>query len=64
MKYGIKVPRTVQEVKAFDLAAGNTMWQNAIDLKMNTIMPAFDSLEGDKPPPGYTQTSGHVVFDV
>ena len=26
IKYGIKVPRTIQEARVFDLAAGNPMW--------------------------------------
>ena len=32
IKYGIKVPRTIEKARAFDLTAGNTMWQDAIDL--------------------------------
>ena len=31
---------------------------------MHTIMPAFDLVDGDRPPPGYTESSGHLIFDV
>ena len=32
---------------------------------MNTILPAFDILaHGQKEPPGYVKSSGHIVFDV
>ena len=40
------------------------MWQDAIDLEMDTIMPAFNIIDGEKPPPGYSEASGHIIFDV
>ena len=53
IKYGIKVSCTIQEARIFDLAADNTMWQDAIDLEMNTIMSAFDLVsDGERVPPG------------
>ena len=65
IKYGINVPRTTKEATELDLAAGNTMWQDAIDLEMNTIMPAFDLVsDGERAPPGYSKASGHIIFDV
>ena len=65
IKYGIKVPRTIQEARVFDLAAGNTMWQDAIDLEMNTNMAAFDLVSnGEGFPPGYSEASGHIIFDI
>ena len=64
MKYGIKVPRTQKEAIAFDEENGNTFWQDAIDLEMNTIMPGFDFPDDGKPPPGYSKSSGHLIFDV
>ena len=65
IKYGIKVPHTTKEAKKLDLANGNTMWQDAIDLEMNTIMPAFDLVaNGKRAPLGYSEASGHIVFDV
>ena len=64
VKYGIKVPRNLQEAITFDEENGNTFWKDAIDLEMNTILPGFDFPEDGKPPPGYTKSSGHLVFDV
>ena len=52
IKYGIKVPRTQEEAILFDKENGNTFWQDAIDLEMNTILPGFDFPHDDKPPPG------------
>ena len=40
------------------------MWQDEIDLKMNTITPAFDLSGENNIPPEYSETTGHVVFDV
>ena len=64
IKNGIKVPRTQKEAIAFDQENGNTFWQDAIDLEMNTIMPDFDFPDDGKPPPGYSKSSGHLIFDV
>ena len=65
IKYDIRVPRMIEESRAFDLAAGNTMWQDAIDLEMNTIMTAFDLVsDGERASPGYSEVSGHIIFDV
>ena len=54
IKYGIQVPRTIKKGKKGDDEAGNTMWQDAIDMEMNMIMLAFDLVDWNKPPPGYT----------
>ena len=31
---------------------------------MNTIMPAFNLVDRDKPPPGYWEVTRHVIFDI
>ena len=64
IKYGVKVPRHIREAKLFDQENGNTAWQDAIDLEMATIMPALDLIDGNRPPPGYSKSSGHLTFDV
>ena len=64
-KYGIKIPKTIKEALTLDAENGNTLWRDSIDLEMNTILPAFDILSyGEKVPPGYVQSSGHIIFDV
>ena len=63
IKYGIKVSRSVNEAKDYDQENGNTLWQDSIDLKMNTIVTAFEIAEDDKLPPRYMKSSGHLIFD-
>ena len=64
IKYGIKVPRTLKEALLFDEENNNTLWRDAIDKEMNGILPGFDFPETNRPPPGYTKSSGHLVFDI
>ena len=64
IKYGIKVPRTLKEAIMFDKENNNTFWHDAVDKEMNGILPGFDFPDSNKPPPGYSKSSGHLVFDV
>ena len=44
---------------------GNRFWQDAIDKEMHNNAIAFEILEpGENIPVGWTQQSGHLVFDV
>jgi len=64
-KYGIEVPRTIEEASRIDRANGEKHWRKAIDKEMENLKVAFDILpQGSKPPPGYTLSSGHLMFDV
>ena len=64
-KYGIEVPRTLAEALALDAKNGNNYWSKATGKEMGNIVVAFDILgPGEKPPPGWTKSSGHLVFDV
>ena len=64
-KYGVELPRTVQEAFALDEKNGNTMWRDAINKEMENLKVAFDILpDGRRVPVGYTKASGHLVFDV
>ena len=64
-KYGIEIPRTVNEAFAVDEKNGNTFWRDAINREMENLKVAFDILpEGKDPPPTYRKASGHIVFDV
>ena len=64
IKYGIKVLRNVQEVKRFNMENINTSWQDDIDFEVATIMPTIDLIDGTRHPPGFTKSSGYLVFDV
>jgi hypothetical protein len=65
-KFGVKVPKSVEEAKRFDEENGNTLWWDAICKEMKNVRPAFEVWE--KPiselPPGYQKITGHMIFDV
>ena len=64
-KYGILIPRTVQEAYQLDRENENDFWRKAIYREMENLKVAFDILpRGQDPPPGYKKASGHLVFDV
>ena len=64
-KYGVQIPKKIEEAYELDAANGNHLWRDAINREMENLKVAFDILpEGKEPPPGYTKTSGHIIFDV
>ena len=64
-KYGIQIPRTIDEAYKIDKENNNNLWRAAIDREMENLKVAFDILpESQSPPPGYEKASGHLVFDV
>ena len=64
-KYGIEVPRSVAEAKDIDARNNNRYWQNAIDKEMKNVEIAFEILPfGQRAPPDWSASSGHLVFDV
>ena len=64
-KYGIEVPRSLKEALALDAKNGNKYWSDAVGKEMGTIVVAFEILEPNaRPPPGWTRSSGHLIFDV
>ena len=64
-KYGVQVPRTVQQAYNIDEKNGNTVWTKAIDKEISNVGIAFNILErGEDPPMGYMKVTGHLIFDV
>ena len=64
-KFGIRVPKTVEEAKMIDEMNGNTLWQDAIRKEMDAVCVAFKILHGDeKVPPGYQEIRCHLIFDI
>lgn len=64
-KYGIRVPKNIEEAKKIDLENGDTLWMDAIRKEMADNRHAFDEHEGDpKELVGFTEITGHLVFDV
>ena len=65
IKFGIRVPATVQEALQFDKEDGNNYWRTAIDKEIKNVKVAFQLLdEGEQIPPGSKQIPYHFVFDV
>ena len=65
-KFGIWIPKSVQEAKELDHQNGNNLWWEAICKEMKNARPAFEVSEKNIPqiPPEYQQIKCHMVFDV
>lgn len=64
--FGIKIPKNVQEARAFDVENGNTFWWDAICKEMRNVRPAFevwDKAQGELPI-GFQEVRCHLIFDV
>ena len=44
-KFGIRIPKTVQEALKIDEENGNTLWYNSIQREMSNVCIAFDKKE-------------------
>ena len=64
-KYGIEIPKTVEEAYAIDKATGTTFWRDAIEKEMKNVRVAFNVLaDGVAPPPDHQFIRCHMIFDV
>jgi hypothetical protein len=64
-KFGIDIPRFVEEVLAIDKETNTTYWADAIENEMRNNRIAFHFLEpGEKAPPGYTFIKCHMNFEL
>ena len=71
-KYGIEMPmtaRTTDEAvrmgRELDIKNGDTFWMDALHKEMGALVVAFEMLEhGEKAPPGWYKSTGHIVWDV
>ena len=55
----------MKEAIEIDKENGNTLWMDAIKLEMQNVRVAFEEFDGDPDTlVGYTQITGHLVFDV
>jgi hypothetical protein len=64
-KFGIEVPRSVQQAIELDKRTGTTLWQDAIAKEMANVAPAFKILEhGAANPIGHQFIRCHLIFDV
>ena len=65
-KFGIRIPKTVQEAIELDRKNGNTLWWDAICKEMRNVLPAFEKWEQSEKelPPGYQKIKCHFIFDI
>jgi hypothetical protein len=64
-KFGIELPKTVEEALEIDRRTNTTFWGDAIKKEMQNVRIAFDILEdGSLPPQDYQFVRCHMVFDV
>ena len=65
MKYGIKVPNTVEDAYYLDKQNGNDYWEQAINKKLKCVTVAFKLLQEDEDVPiGSTKIPYHIIFYV
>ena len=71
-KFGIRIPKTVDEAYRIDRETGTDFWTKAIEKEMKNVRVAFQSLEGVSPEemkkgkvkPGYSYCGTHMIFDI
>ena len=65
-KFGIRIPKSVEEAKKIDNQNRNTLWWDAICKEMRNVRPAFDVFEGtkDQLPVGYQFMKCHIIFNI
>jgi hypothetical protein len=63
-KYGIVVPKSVEEALCTDKETWTEFWTKAIEKEMKNIEPAFEFHDDDIMPVGYQHIDCHMIFDV
>ena len=64
-KFGIRIPKTVEEARDIDRINGNDLWEKALEKEMSNVRVAFKMLnEEDRAPVGHTRIKCHIIFDV
>ena len=64
-KYGIRIPKNVDDARELDKKNGNTLWMDAIAKEMENVKVAFDIKDNPKDVPrGYQHVKCHMIFDV
>jgi Reverse transcriptase (RNA-dependent DNA polymerase) len=65
-KYGIEIPKSVEDARRIDAKNGDNIWWDAIMKEMKNVRIAFEKFKGTSKelPPGYQQINCHMIFDV
>ena len=66
-KYGIRVPKSVEEAHRIDDENKNSLWRDAIAMEMPKILASVEEYEGTEKElddQGFQQITGHMIFDI
>ena len=71
-KFGIRIPKTVDEALRLDRETGTDLWTKAIEKEMKNVRISFTKLEGVTPEemrkgkvkPGFKYCGTHMIFDI
>ena len=66
-KFGIRIPKSVEQAIAIDKQNGNSLWWDAICTEIKNVWPAFEMVwEQDEKEltPGYQRIKCHFIFDI
>ena len=63
-KFGIKVPKSVNEALRMDEETGTTFWRDSIAKEMKNVMTAFEFRNKDKMPIGHKKIDCNMIFDI
>ena len=65
-RFGIWIPKTVEEAKDLDTQNTNMLWWDAMCKEMKNVRPAFEPWEKDMSqiPPGFQQIKCQMIFDM
>ena len=65
IKFGIKVPNTIEEALALDRENANDLWHKAINKELDKVRVAFQPLsDGESIPVGSKRINYHFIFEV
>ena len=65
MKFGIKIPYTVEEALQLDQENGNNLGREAVKKEMKNSCVAFEVLGNHvQPPPGFKKITCHMNFEI
>ena len=64
-KFGIRIPKSVEEAKHLDRENGDTLWWDAICMEMKNVRIAFEEYAGETSDLiGYQKVQCHMIFDI
>ena len=63
-KYGVALPKSVEDALRLDTESGTNHWRKAIEKEMKNVLPAFEFRDDDCMPLGHKKISCHMIFTV